>query len=141
MEPLLDYIEDHTERGACRCFACTGKVYATLAPPLHSVDVYFFWVRVRGNPDADTLRELLRLHYPHPVRLEGGPTYIEMGTALGLQELALRLIALGKLVGLWDVITPAAFGYEGAPAQELARSGLVMCTGLKKNKETTTNAT
>lgn len=138
MEPLLDYIENHTERGACRCSACCGRVYASA--PLHSVDVHFFWVRVRGTPDADKLRELLRW-YPYLDRLEGGPTYIEMGAALGDQELALRLIALGKLVGLWDVITPAAFGYEGAPAQELARSGLVLCTGLKKKEETTTHAT
>jgi hypothetical protein len=41
------------------------------------------------------------------------------------------LFALGKVLGLWDVITPEAFGIYGAGADELAGMGMVMFSPIK----------
>ena len=70
--------------------------------------------------------------YPEPDRLAGGPSYIEVGAAIGDQGAAFQLFALGKVLGLWDVITPATFGMTGEEARKAAGSGFVMITGYKK---------
>lgn len=69
--------------------------------------------------------------YPAPDRLAGGPSYIEVGGVLGSQSAAFQLFALGKVLGLWILITPASMGFTGAEARELAGSGFVMITGYR----------
>jgi hypothetical protein len=61
-----------------------------------------------------------------PERMAGGPSYIELGAWIGSQDLALRLLALGELCELWQVITPAKLGIEGPEADQLAGGGFVM---------------
>jgi hypothetical protein len=129
MKELLDYIATHTGRGECQC-GCDKQADRT-APP-HSVDVCFFWVSARNNPTAAELRSLLQQHYPQVNRLREGPSYIEIGAELGDQGAALLLIGLGGLVGLWKVVTPAVFGFEGEEAKHMAGMGMVMCTGLQE---------
>jgi hypothetical protein len=103
------------------------------------VDVHFFEVALR-NPDEDkpamasALRRLLA-DYPDPERLAAGPSYIELGGVVGDQGLALMLIGLGELVGLWAVINPKRLGFTGKKADEMAGSGYVMCSGLKPEGE------
>jgi hypothetical protein len=70
--------------------------------------------------------------YPEPARLAGGPSYIEVGAVLGDQAAAFCLFALGKVLGLWGVITPAQLGFEGDEARQAAGSGLVMITGYRQ---------
>jgi len=130
MMKLIEYILNHTDRGECQCGKCVDKGEDREAP-LHSINVHFFWVSKRGEPNAKDLLALLEEEYPQMDRLRGGPSYIEMGAAIGSQQYALLLIGLGGLVGLWDVITPEKLGVIGAPADELAGSGLVMSAGLK----------
>lgn len=69
--------------------------------------------------------------YPKPDRLAGGPSYIEVGAEIGDQGAAFQLFALGKTLGLWDVITPASLGASGEEAKHLAGRGFVMITGLR----------
>ena len=99
------------------------------------VDAHF--VKVGVNKDLardreDDLRELLA-GYPRPDRLAQGPSHIEVGAAIGSQEHAFRLFALGKALGLWDVVTPATFGFEGEEADRMAGSGFVMMSGYKED--------
>lgn len=59
-------------------------------------------------------------------RMAGGPSYIEIGAWIGSQDLALRLLALGELCELWQVLTPAKLGITGPEADQLAGGGFVM---------------
>lgn len=101
------------------------------------IDVHFFVVAFDGNVDiVKAGLETALAHYPHPERLAGGPSYIELGGEMGDQGAALQLIALGKAVGIWDVITPEMLGITGSQADEMAGGGLVMCSGWKMKVET-----
>jgi hypothetical protein len=60
-----------------------------------------------------------------------GPSYIEVGAALGSQQLALQLFGLGEAAGLWRVITPARLGVTGADGHVLAGRGYVMISGYR----------
>ena len=124
MKELIDYILAHTERGECQCGRCADKG-AERPAPSHSVNIHFFWVSVKGSPSQKDLHDLLERHYPDMGRLRRGPSYMEMGAALGDQGLALLLIGLGELVGLWRAVTPERLGFEGADATSMAGSGLV----------------
>lgn len=77
--------------------------------------------------------ELVKLlnTYPQPERLAGGPSYIEVGAVIGDQGAALRLIALGHVLRLWNVITPATLGMGGEQAREAAGAGWVMTDGYR----------
>ncbi len=131
MDALAEYIVSRTSRGECQCGKCFDKG-PDRPTPVHSVNVHFFWVSAKGDPTQDELRQLLVAHYPDLERLSGGPSYIEMGGALGSQELALRLIGLGELVGLWQVITPERMHMTGPAADKMAGGGFVMASGLKE---------
>ena len=124
MQELIQYVVDHTERGECQCGRCLDKGPDRAAPE-HSVNVHFFWVSVKGDPKQEDLRRLLERDYPDLGRLRGGPSYIELGGVLGDQGVALCLIGLGKLVGLWKAVTPEKLGFSGAQAGQLAGQGFV----------------
>lgn len=59
-------------------------------------------------------------------RLAQGPSYIELGAWIGDQGVALCLIGLGKILGLWDVVIPATLGIEGAEAEQMMGMGFIM---------------
>lgn len=59
-------------------------------------------------------------------RLKVGPSYIELGAWIGDQGLALSLMGLGKILGLWEVITPADLGVTGEKASEMMGLGFVL---------------
>lgn len=131
MTELTEYIAKIARRGECQCGKCADYRKDMDRPaPEHSANVHFFWVSQEGG-DGSRLRALLQQYYPSPERLEGGPSYIEIGAELDSQELALLLIGVGAVLGLWQAVTPASFGITGPEAAELAGKGMVMCTGLK----------
>lgn len=129
MLELIDYIRNHTTRGECQCGQCCDAKPDSGAPP-HSANVHFFWVAGKDDPKKDDLLRLLEAHYPSMERLRGGPSYIEIGGEIGDQGLALQLIGLGEIVGLWKAITPALMGLSGKDADEMAGSGFIMAGGL-----------
>lgn len=104
-----------------------------IPPELEKVDCHFIVVGVDkkvGEPLKEEIKHILQ-QYPFPERLAGGPSYIEVGDEVGSQDAALRLFALGKVLDLWDVITPEKLGFKGKEADELAGRGLVFITGFK----------
>jgi hypothetical protein len=99
---------------------------------LEKIDLEFVTIGVdRGKAIEykDALIDILD-SYPND-RLSGGPSYIEVGAEIGDQGAAFQLFALGKVLGLWDIITPRSFGFKGKEAKEIAGRGLIMITGYQ----------
>ena len=113
-----------------------GYPHATEAEGLEMVDCHFVVVGVdktKAETYAGGLVEILA-DYPEPERLVGGPSYIEVGWVIGDQEAAFRLFALGKVLDMWDIITPATLGLSGTTADEMAGQGFVMISGWSPAK-------
>lgn len=103
-------------------------------PELEQIDMTFLKIgvdKVKAQKHREELVSILNT-YPHPERLAAGPSYIEVGGEIGDQGTAFQLFAVGKALGLWDVITPATFGMEGAEAERAAGAGYIMITGYRK---------
>jgi hypothetical protein len=104
-------------------------------PELEKVDLEFLVIGV-NKPVAEArkaeLVEILKT-YPQPDRLAGGPSYIEVGAEIGDQGAAFQLFALGKVLGLWQLITPATMGFTGEEAGKMAGAGFIMITGFRQD--------
>lgn len=102
-------------------------------PGFEDVDLCLVVIRVNveaAKTRAAELRGIMET-YPQPARLAAGPSYIEVGAEVGDQGAALQLFAVGKVAGLWDVVTPAFMGIHGEQAKAMAGQGFVMITGLR----------
>lgn len=132
MSALMDYVINHTERGACLCGQCIDAPPdpENHQPQGHTVDLFFFEVAKRNNPSADTLRQLIKEHKGEFINvdpLDGNEhNYIELGAWIGDQGLAIELMGLGELLGLWRVFTPKKLPFLPQELQQqMARSGMV----------------
>lgn len=112
MSSLIDFITTHTQRGACTCGRCcdAGPEPEKHQPTGHTADLIFFQVAARNNPDPEQLKKLLREHqseYGSCDLLDGKEhSYLQVGGFVGEQGLALMLMGLGSLLGLWKLLTP-----------------------------------
>jgi hypothetical protein len=100
-------------------------------PSLELVDMEFLTIGVDKVEAAKHKAELISIldTYPHPERLAGGPSYIEVGAEIGDQGAAFQLFALGKVLDLWGIITPRTLGFDGEQAKAMAVSGFIMMSG------------
>lgn len=100
----------------------------------NKVDMIFVDVvvdRTRAERYRTDLTRILR-DYPQPKRLAGGPSYTELAPNLEMQqEDALRLMALGKTLGMWDVMSAKTLGMDDATARQMAGQGFLMISGYK----------
>ena len=106
---------------------------ADAAPSLERVDLHFVEIGV-DRAKAEAIRaDFINILNSWPAReeLAGGPSYIAVGAIVGSQSAALQMFALGKVLGLWQVITPAMFGLTGREADDMAGAGYVMITGYR----------
>lgn len=100
---------------------------------LEMVDVHFMTIGVdkaKAEARKDELIALLR-DYPAPLELSVGPSYIAVGATIGDQGAAFCLFALGKALGLWEIITPELLGLTGEEAHEAAGRGFIMMSGWR----------
>lgn len=96
------------------------------------VDVVLLTISVNRQAAEARKDELISIlnDYPQPSRLAAGPSYIEVGAALGDQGAAFQLFALGQVLGLWEVLTPTRLGIaDEGRARRMAAQGFVMITG------------
>lgn len=130
MSKLSDYVLAHTDRTACTCGNCLTSGPETLSG--HTVDMFFFDVCAKGNPNADELKKLIAEHKGewNDVNLFDGQehNYMELGGWIGDQGLAMQFMGLGVILGLWQVGHPAnMLGMDRSHplAQQLAGMGMV----------------
>lgn len=101
------------------------------------IDTHFIKVLIRHDAQREDFVKVLEAVMEHggefceipKERFAQGPSYIEIGAWCGDQTLALRMMALGARVGVWDVITPAILGITGPDADDLAGRGMVLVSG------------
>jgi hypothetical protein len=109
---------------------------AEALPELVKVDMEFMVIGVdpvkAEEHRAGLIEWLDNLGPDEATAFAGGPSYITAGAIIGDQGAAFQLYALGQVLGLWKVITPATFGFTGQEAREMAGNGLIMMTGYKK---------
>ena len=111
IEALVEYVIAHSERGDCACGKCFDAPANPKQPIGHTANVHFFRVAKKGEPTAEQLRELIVAsrhgEFADVDPLDGQEhSYIELGGWIGDQGLALSLMGLGQLVGLWKIRTP-----------------------------------
>lgn len=102
---------------------------------VEKVDCFFLTIGVRKKEAEARKAELIDIlnTYPEPERLAGGPSYIEVGAVIGDQGAAFSLFALGKVLGLWSIITPTTLGIKDSEkARQLAGGGMILISGYKK---------
>jgi len=101
------------------------------------VDMVFVDVvvdRAKAEQYRGALTEQLR-GYPQPERLASGPSYIELAPNMGLeQEGALRVMALGKTLGIWGIMSGKTLGMNDDQAREMAGQGFLMISGYKPSE-------
>lgn len=125
---LQEYVIAHTSRGECNCGKCFDRGDCP-DPKGHTADMFFFKVAIQGEPDAEVLRELIRNHKGEFCELDildgGEHSYIGVGGWIGDQQLALLLMALGQLLGLWEILTPNLFPIPDEQKKQMAGMGMV----------------
>ena len=103
---------------------------------IEKVDMEFITVGVDRAKAEEHRAELVSILDDWPkdaaAPLADGPSYIAVGADIGDQGAAFQLFALGKVLKLWSVITPASFGFSGPEARALAGNGMVMMSGYRK---------
>jgi hypothetical protein len=121
---------NHTGR---LCEHCAEK--EANEPTVKSADMIFFKVCAVKEPKADELRELIKNHKSdYPIDLFDGRehSYIEIGGFVGDQGVALLLMGLGSILGLWKLRTPRMLpGIPEDLVQAMAGIGYVIIQAPK----------
>jgi len=131
IQELAAYVREHAVRGTCRCGKCNDHPGVDAQPQGHMADTVFFLVSNNGGT-SEELRALVEksIHgeFGNDVNVfdnkEHG--YMELGAWIGDQGVALSLMGLGDMLGLWHLLTPkSVLGLEGDQAMEIAGYGMV----------------
>lgn len=105
-------------------------------PEIEQVDVEFMVIGVDRKKAEEHRAELVSIldDWPKDAAspLSDGPSYISLGADIGDQGAAFQLMALGKVLKLWNVITPRSFGFEGDEARKLAGGGMILMSGYQR---------
>jgi hypothetical protein len=104
------------------------------SPALELVDLTLLVVGVNRIAAERSRSELVELVNSFPMALMVmGPSFITLGAYLGDQGDALRLMALGKVLGLWKIVGPPEIGvHDEVKAHHMAASGFLMITPYKR---------
>jgi hypothetical protein len=141
MTKLQEYVLAHAVRGACQCGHCidASPNPEQHQPTGHTADLIFFKVSARKEADAETFKTLVRENkqgaFCEVDVLDGQEhNYIELGGWIGDQSLALMLMGLGTVLGVWKLLTPITLMGQNAPldlVQQMAGAGFVIVQAPK----------
>ena len=130
MNLLQQYVQTHAERGTCRCGKCFDHPGEDQQPTGHTADMVFFEVCGKDDPSADALRELItnsrQGEFGDLDPWDGKEhSYTEVGGWIGDQGLALMLMGLGHVLGIWKIMTPKLLGLPDNLVMQMAGQGMV----------------
>ena len=127
---LVEYINHFAQRGDCTCGKCCDAPENQEQPTGHTADVYFFKIAAKEGASKDDFLEVIKKW--KDVHCECNPldgkehNYLELGGWIGDQGLALQMMGLGNVLGVWNLITPKSL--PGLPEElmdQMAGSGFV----------------
>ena len=129
MSELAEYVDDHTERGECKCGKC-ADVGDSPDPTGHTIDMVFFKVSAKDNPNIKEFKRLSAAakHGDYAVvdPFDGQEhNYMELGAWIGDQGLAMLYMALGVHLGAFNLLSPALLGLSGPEALQFAQMGML----------------
>lgn len=137
---LAKYVIEHCIRGDCTCRKCDDMSVKKFQPDGHVADVQFFKV-VLKNPDlTDTDKEIIKNNFILFIKNHKGiyrdidifdgdeHGFIDIGAWIGDQGIALTLMGMGELLGMWHVITPNRLvpDYSEETRDMLAEAGYIL---------------
>jgi len=129
IEALAKYVRNHAVRGTCNCGKCIDHPGTDYQPEGHTADLVFFKVANNGG-DTETLRQLVVAaqegEYCNVNLFDGSEhNFLELGGWIGDQGLAMMLMGLGSVLGLWSLVTPKMLGMPDDMALEMAGNGML----------------
>lgn len=136
---IQEFVSNHVERGECKCGRCCD---AGNAPdPAHAIDMVFFKVAKVGDPSVEDFDRLTR-----ETKGDYGPCdpfdgkdhgYIELGAWIGDQGLAMCYMALGVMLGKFNLLAPAMLGIpnDSALGKQMIGQGFLSVMSKKKAPE------
>lgn len=118
MSDLAKYVIDNCIRGTCTCGKCVDAPAKKFRPDGHTVDVQFFKVVLKNSDLTDTDKEIMKNDFIRLIKNNKGiyddidifdgneHNFVEIGRWIGSQGIALELMGVGELLGIWKVVTP-----------------------------------
>lgn len=128
---IQQYVDRHTIRGECKCEKCFD-VGDKPDPAGHTADMVFFKVALAGEPSLEEFKRLTseaRGEFGECDPFDGKDhSYMELGGWIGDQGLAMQYMALGNLLGAFNLLTPITM-FKLEPddplVQNMAGAGMV----------------
>jgi hypothetical protein len=142
MTDLIQFVSEHAIRGTCECGKCIDAPTESQQPEGHTSDLVFFKVAAKGDPSPAILRQLVidakRGCFNDMDPFDGEEhSYIEVGGWVGDQGMALTLMGLGEILGLWNLMTPKKLpGLPDVLIQQMAGAGMITIMPPSAKKET-----
>ena len=132
-QTIQQYVMDAIERGECKCGRCTDVGDKPDPQGPHTVDMIFFKAALAStHANAEEFMRLSKENEGDYVQVDpfNGKehSYLELGGWLGDQGIALCYMALGTLLGVFDLYTPRTVlpqGISDVQVMQLAGAGLV----------------
>lgn len=142
---LGDFVLAHTDRGECKCGKCIDVGFKPDPSGPHTVNMIFFKVAGRLIEDQETMkttfRSLTTAHkgaYEEVNPFDGKEHgYLELGAWIGDQGIAMQYMALGVLLGQFQLLSPLTvlhLAKDDPLVVQLAGAGYLMVR-VKENNE------
>lgn len=135
---IQDFVIANTERGECKCGKCID-VGSKPDPVGHTVDMVFFKVTKHGEPTKEEFIQLTKECRSDYVTVDPFDhqehSYLTLGAWIGDQGLAMQYMALGVLLGLFNLLSPKTMlGLEGEQALNMAGAGLLSIQAKRQER-------
>jgi hypothetical protein len=118
MGSLVEYVFENCIRGTCICGKCEDTSAKKFQPDGNIVDVQFFKVALKNSKLTHTDKEVMKNNFIELIKNHKGiyreidlfdgneHNVIDIGRWIGNQGVALELMGMGELLGIWKVATP-----------------------------------
>lgn len=135
---IYSYVVNNAKRGTCTCGKCVDSVKnpEENQPTGHTADMIFFKVTKKESVTKEALENIIKDGFPH--WLDGKEhNYLEIGANIGDQGVGLMIMGLGKVLGLWNLLTPktvlpkALWENDDDLVRQMAGMGMVTIQAIK----------